>query len=141
MGKKSKTLSQPTRSWSVSPLPAFAITSPSLATPATLTSSPSSRTGSSFHLECCSPHPLNVFIPSCHLCFIAQHTFRNYMAIGLSLYYLLPKDFKCHGNRPRVDHCHDRIYALQYLAQSRGFIQNSLMSEWDEMRLKRSLKE
>lgn len=63
------------------------------------------------------------------------------MAIGLSLYYLLPKDFKFHGNRPRVDHCHDRIYALQYLAQSWGFIQNSLMSEWDEMRLKRSLKE
>ena len=103
MGRKSKTLSQPTRSWSVSPLPAFAIASPSLATAATLTSSPSSCTGGYLHLECCSPHPLNVFIPSCHLCFIAQHTFRNYMVIGLSLNYLFPKDFKFHGNRPRVD--------------------------------------
>lgn len=139
MGRKSKTLSQPTRSWSVSPLPAFAIASPSLATAATLTSSPSSCTGGSLHLECCSPHPRNVFIPSCHLCFIAQHTFCNYMVIGLSL-NCFQKTSSSMETGPVLT-CHNCIYALQHLAQSRGFIQNSLMSVWDEMRLKRSLKE
>ena len=44
------------------------------------------------------------------------------MVIGLSLYYLLPKDCEFHENRPYADHCHYLLHALQHLAQSRDTI-------------------